>query len=67
MHKKDEKNETKNYRPVSLLSVLSKVLESIVALRVTEHIGRHYLLFTVSMDSDGVVQQQICTCCCRRS
>ncbi|XP_045133977.1 uncharacterized protein LOC123517690 [Portunus trituberculatus] len=38
------KNSGKNYRPVSLLPVLSKVLESIVASRVTEHLEKHHLL-----------------------
>ena len=46
VHKKGAKCEPKNYRPVSLLSVLSKVLETIVASRVTEHLERHHLLCT---------------------
>ena len=44
VHKKNLKSEAKNYRPVSLLPVLSKVLESIVAARVTEHLEMHHLL-----------------------
>ena len=44
VHKKNEKTVAKNYRPVSLLPVLSKVLESIVASRVTEHLEKHHLL-----------------------
>ena len=36
----------KNYLPVSLLSVLSKVAETIVASRVTEHLEVHHLLCT---------------------
>ncbi|XP_063881678.1 uncharacterized protein LOC135111930 [Scylla paramamosain] len=39
-----KKTVAKNYRPVSLLPVLSKVLESIVASRVTEHLEKHHLL-----------------------
>lgn len=46
VHKKDDKTSAKNYRPVSLLPVLSKVLESIVAARVTEHLEKHHLLCT---------------------
>ena len=44
LHKKNSKTEAKNYRPVSLLPVLSKVLETIVASRVTQHLERHHLL-----------------------
>lgn len=44
LHKKNAKTEAKNYRPVSLLPVLSKVLETVVASRVTRHLERHHLL-----------------------
>ena len=46
VHKKGGKSEVKNYCPVSLLSVLSKVAETIVASRVTEHLEVHHLLCT---------------------
>ena len=46
IHKKNAKTEARNYRPVSLLPVLSKVLETIVAKRVTQHLERHHLLST---------------------
>lgn len=46
VHKKNDKTEARNYRPVSLLPVLSKVLETIVATRLTEHLERHHLLCT---------------------
>ena len=46
LHKKSSKTEEKNYRPVSLLPVLSKVLETIVASRLTQHLERHHLLST---------------------
>ena len=36
----------KKYRPVSLLSVLSKVVETILASRITEHLEKHHLLCT---------------------
>lgn len=44
VHKKSDRSAVKNYRPVSLLPVLSKVLETIVAARVTEHLERHHIL-----------------------
>ena len=37
VHKKGGKSEVKNYRPVSLLSVISKVVETIVTSRITDH------------------------------
>ena len=46
VHKKNDKTVAKNYRPVSMLPVLSKVLESIVASRVTVHLEKHHLLCT---------------------
>ena len=46
VHKKGGKCELKNYRPVSLLPVLSKVLESIVVKRITNHLDRHHFLCT---------------------
>ena len=46
VHKKGGKSVVKNYRPVSLLSVLSKVLETVVSSRITDHLERHHLLCT---------------------
>ena len=44
IHKKAVKTEPKNYRPVSLLPVLSKTLESIIAKRITTFLDKHRLL-----------------------
>ena len=49
------RNEFKNYRPISNLSFLSKILEKIVAKRLNAHIEEHllsnhvhyYLIFSV--------------------
>ena len=35
VHKKDSKNEVKNYRPISLLSVIGKIYERLIAAEVT--------------------------------
>ena len=43
---KSGRSEVRNYRPVSLLPVLSKVLETVLASRMTEHLERHHLLCT---------------------
>ena len=44
VHKKKEKGNPKNYRPVSLLSVVSKIFEKIIAKQLTEHLDQHHLL-----------------------
>ncbi|KAG0717912.1 putative RNA-directed DNA polymerase from transposon BS [Chionoecetes opilio] len=44
VHKKGGKSEAKNYRPVSLLPVLSKVIETVVASKVREHLERNHML-----------------------
>ena len=44
VHKKNDKTVAKNYRPVSLLPVLSKMLESIVASRVPVRLEKHHFL-----------------------
>ena len=38
LHKKGNQKEAKNYRPVSLLPVVSKVLESVVRRQITKHL-----------------------------
>ena len=38
VHKKDDPTEIGNYRPLSLLSVLSKILESCVADSIVSHV-----------------------------
>lgn len=46
-----EKNLTKNYRPISMLNVLSKVLESFIIRRL-----RSEILPNISTDQHGIVQ-----------
>ena len=44
VHKKGLRSEVKNYRPVTLLSVISKVMERIIADQVKEHLLKNKLL-----------------------
>ena len=44
VHKKGSKSEAANYRPVSLLSVVGKVMESIIARRLTTHLESQHLI-----------------------
>ena len=43
-HKKGDKEDPSNFRPVSILPVLSKVIEKIVAEQLMEHLERNRLL-----------------------
>ena len=43
VHKKKDKGDPSNYRPISLLSVLSKTLERVIAEQLTRHLDSHYL------------------------
>ena len=44
LHKKDSKHLMGNYRPVSLLSILDKILERIVFKHVYNHFRDNFLL-----------------------
>ena len=46
IHKKSSKSIVSNYRPVSLLSILSKVMESIANSQLVNFLERHRLLNT---------------------
>ena len=42
--KENEKNEFKNYRPISVLTCFSKLLEKLMYKRLTNHIEKHNIL-----------------------
>ena len=44
VHKRDSKANAQHYRPVSLLSVMSKVMESIINSQIMNHLERYGLL-----------------------
>ena len=44
LYKKGKNNELKNYRPVSLLTILSKIIERVVYNQLTEHLEKHDIL-----------------------
>ena len=41
IYKKKAKTEPGNYRPVSVLSVISKVLERVICEQLTDYIEKH--------------------------
>jgi len=44
LHKKGSKNKSENYRPVSLTSIISKLLESIVKDSLVKHLDKYALI-----------------------
>ena len=44
IHKSGDKNLASNYRPIAILPVVSKILEKIVAIQLTEHLESRQLL-----------------------
>ena len=44
IYKKGDKDELSNYRPISILPVLSKVLERLVCTRLTEHLENNEII-----------------------
>ena len=44
VHKRNSRSDPKNYRPISLLSVVGKVFERIVAEVITHHLDANHLL-----------------------
>ena len=45
MHKKDDPTDIKNYRPISLIPSISKVLEKIVLDQIKSYFTSHNLLY----------------------
>ena len=63
IHKKAKKTEPRNYRPISLLSVLGKALEAIIARKVTSFLDKHRLIsnrqfgFRPNMSANDILLQ----------
>ena len=45
VYKKGKNTEPKNYRPVSLLPILSKIIERVVYNQLIEHLEKHDILY----------------------
>ena len=60
LHKKNSKLEVGNYRPISVLSSLSKVLEKAVHMQVEEHCNRHNLLYQLQSGFRGNYSTNTC-------
>ena len=58
LHKKDEKQEAKNYRPITILNKMSLCLETILLKQMTEHWKR---LDLISSTQHGYMESRSCT------
>ena len=45
VYKKDERSDPSNYRPISLLSILDKILEKIICKRLVDFLEKHRILY----------------------
>ena len=45
LYKKDDRNVPANHRPISLICILCKVVEHIVASNLTQHLHNNYILY----------------------
>ena len=55
--KKDDPHEISNYRPISLLPSISKVLEKIVHNRLHKFITKHKYSIQINMALEKITQQ----------
>ena len=46
LFRKDSKSDVKNYRPVSLTSILCKMLETIIIESINKYLGKYNLLYS---------------------
>ena len=44
LYKSDSKSDFSNYRPISVLTCLSKVLEQVIHYQLSNHLEKHHLL-----------------------
>ena len=56
IYKSGEKNRVENYRPVSVLSTLSKIYEKIMYNRLLTYLNTHEILNKHQYDLDQVIQ-----------
>jgi len=67
VYKKNSKSDVKNYRPISLLPILSKVMETIVNRSITRHLEEHQILSKNQYGfRQGLSTQDVLTLLCHR-
>jgi hypothetical protein len=45
VYKKSDSKSMENYRPISILSVLSKIIETVVKTRIVDFVDRHAIFY----------------------
>ena len=49
-HKKGSTKDVNNFRPISLLSIFSKIMEKLMTIRLTNFLDLHSIIFPISLD-----------------
>jgi len=57
VYKKGAKNESGNYRPISLLSVFDKILEKLMSYRLTNYLQQNKILYEFQFNLGNIIQQ----------
>ena len=65
LHKKGKNTEPKNFRSVSLLPILSKIIEIVIYNQLIEHLEKHNILY--KYQSDFRSKHSLNTCLARLS
>lgn len=60
IYKKNERTEVSNYRPVSILSIVSKILEKAIYLQLEKHLNKNNLLYTLQSGFRHVSSTDTC-------
>ena len=55
LHKADDKLKVENHRPVSILPVLSKIMERVVHAQLSQHLNLNTFFIITSMDLDVAI------------
>ena len=59
LYKKEAKTKPKNYQPISLLSLLSKIIERIIHNQTQEFLDKNNILYKYNLDFGSITPQTL--------